>query len=370
MKNVLRCAAFTLITAIIISYALKVLSLKDTSGANEDRYSVYEELYNTDKNMIDVVFLGTSHCYNSVYPALIWQEFGIASFDMAISAQSKNSTVHALKEVLKTQSPKVVFVEMFGLTDDDPEEEGNFYRNNVTMRLSKNMVELVKEEKPDDFYDCITKWPIVHTRYRELSKDDFNKKGLNTFGRGGDMRMGEPGGFINFEKALSKDIEPLSDSNKEWIDRMYKISREEGFELVFFLAPYSLFDDGKKISNGAREYAESLGIKYIDMTEKSVLDEMGYDPTVDLMNDYHHNTMHGAIKVSRYLGNFVSHNYEVEDKRGNKDYAQWDKDYKQLKHLYTYYAIEDIEDDEAYLYAVPYEYYEKYRLYGSSFTRR
>ena len=87
MKNVLRCVAFTLITAIIISYTLNVLSLKDTSGGENEYYSAYRQLYNTEKNMADVVFLGTSHCYNAIYPAVLWQEYGMAPLDMSVSAQ-------------------------------------------------------------------------------------------------------------------------------------------------------------------------------------------------------------------------------------------------------------------------------------------
>jgi hypothetical protein len=349
MKNVLRCVAFTVITAIIISYVLNVLSLKDTSGGETEYYSAYRQLYNTDKNMVDVVFLGTSHCYNAIYPAVLWNEYGIAAFDMSVSAQSKRSTYHSLKEVLKTQSPKVVFVEMYGLMNDEYHGEGNIYRNYVTMRSSKNLYDLLKEENEENKVAALTKWPIVHTRYRELSKYDFEKKPFDEFGRGAEMRMGDIGGFVNHDYATNKAVEEVSVTNKKWIDDLYALSKEKGFELVLFMAPYSVFEREKAISNGAYEYATSLGIRYIDMNCDEIFDEMGYDPATDMMNDFHHNDMYGAVKISNYFGRLIKSDYNVADNRGNSDYRQWDLDYEQFLHLFNEYEMTQELSDTEYL---------------------
>ncbi len=347
MKNVVRCVAFTVITAIIISYALNVLSLKDTSGGENEYYSAYRQLYNTDKNMADVVFVGTSHCYNAIYPAVLWHEYGIAAFDMSVSAQSKRSSYHALKEVLKTQSPKVVFVEMYGLMNDEYHGEGNVYRNYITMRSSANLYELLKEENTDDVIACLTKWPIVHTRYRELSRYDFEDKPFDVFGRGAEMRMGEIGGFVNPDYASNTAVEEISVTNKEWIDDLYELSKEKGFELVLFIAPYSVFEREKAISNGASEYADSLGIRYIDMNCDEIFDEMNYDPATDMMNDFHHNDMYGAVKISNYLGSLIKNDYDVADHREDPAYWQWDKDYVQFVHMFNEYNLtKDLSDSE------------------------
>ena len=334
MKNVIKCVAFTIILISVIGLTFKVLNLKDTSGGNDKNYSAYDELYRSPRNSIDVVFVGSSHCYNSIYPAVIWHEHGIASFDMAVSRQSRNESVGALREVLKTQKPRVVAVEMYGLMDGE-EEEGNLYRNFVNMRRSVNMIRTLNGENQgsDAFKNIFFKWPIVHTRYRELGRYDFYGSPAASVGRGEDMRMGETGGDINYGNINSTESEPISEENKAWIDELYALSKSEGFELMFFLSPYFVFDNERLIINGAKEYAAGLGIPFVDYNTTEVLDEIKIDPATDMMNDFHHINMYGATKASLYMGKYLSEHYDIPDRRGNGKYSAWDGDYKRFVHL-------------------------------------
>ena len=67
--------------------------------------------------------------YTSIYPAILWQDQGIAAFDMSVSEQDKNCSYYCLKELLKTQTPSVVCVEMYGLMFDSHSRKGDEYRN-------------------------------------------------------------------------------------------------------------------------------------------------------------------------------------------------------------------------------------------------
>ncbi len=351
MKNVIKCTAFAIILISVIGLTLKVLNLKDTSGGNDNNYSAYDELYKSPRNSIDVVFVGSSHCYNSIYPAVIWHEHGIASFDMAVSRQSRNESLGALREVLKTQKPRVVAIEMYGLMDADEEEEGNLYRNFVTMRRSGNMLKTLKGENqsPDAVKDNFLKWPIVHTRYRELGSYDFYGSPAASVGRGEDMRMGETGGDINYGNINSTESEPVSEANKAWIDELYALSKSEGFELMFFLSPYFVFDNERLIINGAKEYAGELGIPFLDYNTTEVLEEISLDPATDMMNDFHHINMYGATKASLYMGDYLSAHYDIPDNRGSARYAAWDGDYKRFVHMLEAQKLSEKAFDSEYI---------------------
>lgn len=179
---------FTLLAALMLTGVYRVIRWKDTTG---NYISSYDELYHTPKNTIDVAFLGSSHCYAGIYPAVMWEDRGVTSFDMAVSGQDKDSCYHALIELLKTQKPKVVFADLYALTFEEHAFIGNVYRNLLSMRTSSNSVQLVTSyaDKKDQ-EDFILRWPIVHTRYRELQPYDFLEYPLNDFGRGRSLRLG------------------------------------------------------------------------------------------------------------------------------------------------------------------------------------
>ena len=103
-RKVLKTIEYILFAALVIgavAILYNVLSWKDTNG---NYMSTTKQLYETDDNLIDVVFMGSSHCYCGIYPAVLWEDAGIAAFDMSTSGQDRNSTYHMLAELLKTQS--------------------------------------------------------------------------------------------------------------------------------------------------------------------------------------------------------------------------------------------------------------------------
>lgn len=345
LKSAVRGIAFLCLTVFLIATCYHVLSWKDTLG---DYISSTTQLYSTEDNKMDVLFLGSSHCYCSVAPALIWNETGIASFNMTTSGQDKNSTVHYLKEALKTQSPEVVFVELWGLTFDEHMVEGNIHRNMMGMPLSENSIELindyVKDETMNEAYKL--RWPIVHTRYKELDKYDFIQYDFSEYGRGVDFNYnstlaGRPDGAIATEISV-----PLSMTNEAWIKELHAISKEEGFDLVFFMAPAAIGVEEQCQVNAVKEYAEENGLGFIDFHQH--LDEIGIDYATDFIDNWHLNG-YGAEKVSSYLSNYLVENYDLKDHRGDAGYEQWDKSYERYVQVKNTYLLQNSVFFEQYI---------------------
>lgn len=344
-KNIIKCLSFACLALLAIGVCYRVLAWKDTSGAY---VSVTEQLYNTDKNLIDVAFVGSSHVYTSIYPAYLWEEYGISAFDMSLSEQDKYCSYYCLKELLKTQRPRVVCLEMYGLMFEDHRAIGDEYRNMLAIKPSLNAYELAKNGyATQDEMDYLLRWPIVHTRYKELDKYDFENNEINKYSRGAVMGWGlRQAGYMNPEIIEIQEAEPLSNENKSWLDSFIDLSDEYGFDLVFFLAPDFQSVEQKKISNGAREYAQENGIDYLDFTELAAM--IGFDPETD-MGDLIHCNANGAYKVTSYFGNYLKENYIIEDHRGDKKYHQWDEDYKLLEQIVQENNLYEAAEDDFYL---------------------
>lgn len=322
MKNITKIVGFICLLFFVLTGVYGVLSWKDTSGAY---ISNTEQLNNTGKNKIDVVFAGSSHVYSGIYPAILWNDYNIAAFDLSISEQDKNATYYSLKQLLKKQTPEVVCVEMYGLMFDKHGKEGDLYRNILSISPSLDAYNMIKASvSKEETMSFLLRWPIVHTRYREIGKKDFVKNKLNFYSRGSVIEDGIESGNVYEETLTISECVDISEENKAWIDELYELSVKEGFELVFFMTPYQETADERYIENGARAYAERLGIKYIDF--KELMGELNFIPEEDMGDVWHCNTQ-GAAKISKYFGKYLLDNFNISTHKGENGYEQWENDY-------------------------------------------
>lgn len=328
MKKWIRVIVFLVILLLLVGRTYQILSWKDTTG---DYLSVTQQLYATPKDHIDVVFAGSSHCYCGINPSVLWEEYGISAFDMAVSGQDKDSTYHGLVEVFKTQSPKVVCVDAWGLFFEEHEDQGNVYRNMLALRTSGNSVELVQDyvpkEERGDFY---LRWPIVHTRYAELTEYDFVQYEPSIYGRGF---------FPNYNVAVveepiatfsCKEVIPLSERNKAWIDDLNALAKEHDATLMMVNAPMYMTEEGQALLNGAQEYLEEQGIVFFDFNRLGKKIKLDYKR--DFADALHLNS-YGARKMTGYLGEYLSENFILKDHRSDPSYSLWNECSAYLQHM-------------------------------------
>lgn len=328
----------------IIYLAYGILSWKDTCG---DYNSSTIQLYNTEDNLIDVFFLGSSHCYCSVYPSYIWEKKGIAAFDMAVSGQNKVSTYHYLIEALKTQKPKVVCVELFGLTSEEYGIEGNLYRNMLSMKTSANSVSHLQDYFGDEnFREYLLKWPIIHSRYAELGKNDFVENNLSKFGRGEDFEFVTTEDYVWLGASEEDTVSELGESNLQWLDKLYELANEADFKLILFVAPYMHSVEEQQLFNAAEKYIADKDIVFLDLGRLS--EELSINVESDFCDQSHLNAF-GAKKVSEFFAEYLSKNYDLADHRGDEAYFQWELDKKYFEHAKAAYELKQIDNASEYI---------------------
>lgn len=345
IKSAVRGIAFLTLVFFLIVRCYEVLSWKDTLG---DYISSTTQLYETEDDRMDVLFMGSSHAYCSVVPAVIWNESGIASFNMTTSGQDKDSTVHYLIEALKTQSPEVVFVELWGLTFDEHAIEGNIHRNMMGMPLSENSIALIDDYVEDETMNSAYKlrWPVIHTRYKELEKYDFIQYDFSEYGRGVDLTYTAVQAGYPEDAIATEEVIPLSKKNKAWLEELHNLSVQEGFDLVFFMAPAAITVEEQCEINAVRDYAEANGHGFIDFHK--LIEELDINYYTDFIDNWHLNG-YGAEKVSAYIANYLVANYDLEDHRGDKAYYQWDKSYERYKQVKDTYVLKNSFYFESYI---------------------
>ena len=317
IKRISKVIIFCVILVLFLNYIYKILSWKDTAGAY---YSSMNSFYDLEEDLVDVLFLGSSHCYCSVTNALLWDEHGIGSFNLAISGQDLASSYYCMVEALKTQNPEVICVEMYGTTFHGYLVEGNLYRNTLPYRMSVNAYNVVKnivsEEKQKDI---LLRWPIIHTRYAELQKEDFVESRVPYIGYQPEFRVGyvEELNPYNGEEAL-----PIEAEEEKWLRKIIALAEEADIQLCFFVAPYVLNENLHKNYNYVEQIAKENDVPFINMADMQ--EELGLDLSQDFI-DWAHTNYYGAAKVTGFLGRFLKSNYDLPDRRGDERYALWDE---------------------------------------------
>ncbi len=347
MKRFIQIIIFLLLAFFCLIRTYDVLCWKDT---NVSFQSCVLQLDETPDNTVDVAFVGSSHVYTGIYPAYLWSDYGISAFDMAICAMDRDSAYYSIKHLFKTQSPKVVFVDLYALTYETHEYPDNILRNYLSFPISKDTYPALKTYAAKDptvsenMLDYLTRWPIFHTRYRELERRDF----VND-----EYALAARGEYLNWAANAVTPLEPDpfepelgNEDQLEWMKKLKAICEENGAQLVLMALPFQTDYDDQHLVDYASVFAEENGIPFFDFNRK--IDEVGLDYSTDFYDDSHMNA-YGAKKTCAYFGTYLKENYTLEDHRGDPRYAIWEEDLRYYRHRMDGDELDTIQDLDGFL---------------------
>lgn len=339
-KKVIKVVVFFIILGLFLNRVYSILSWKDTSG---EYYSSMESLYGLDKDVVDVLFLGSSRCYCSINNSVLWEEQGISSFSLAISGQDLASSYYCLVEALKTQTPEVVCLELYGATFHGYLVESNMYRNTLSFRLSENAVNAVTDIAEDRKEELLLKWPIVHTRYAELQKKDFDKDRPVYLGYHAEFNTTAVEPLCSY---YGNERLAIAGEEETWIRKIIALAEENDIQLVFFAAPVVSSEEDQKMLNYVAAIGEEHSIPLINMPRMQ--EELQLNVDSDFIN-WSHTNYYGAQKVSAYMGRFLKEHYSLPDRRGDESYSLWCEDAKVRQHEYRNQMLKQTYDIREYL---------------------
>lgn len=329
-KAIFKSSIFFIILVFMVSTLNSVFIVK--SG---QRDKLIQGLYDNTGDAFDVVLLGSSHMNSSINPNLLWNQYGITSFNYGTGGQPIDVTYYLLKEILKTHDNPIVVVDLYylGLTDEFGQE--GYIRNVLdNMKFSKNKIEAImnctpKEEWAGYFLPMLK----YHDRWKELTEDDFKNDPSSSYyakGFGAEIEMY---GKDNMTKDLSTEVGEIPPKSEEYLYKIINLSKEKGFKLVFINAPYDYtsttdlkewYKEPDKMFNKAAEIAKENNIPFVNYCNR--LGEIGFDFKSDMYNIGHENIF-GSNKVTEEFGKFLKKNYELVDHRNDMKYESWNSDY-------------------------------------------
>lgn len=275
--------------------------------------STWETYLQEPKDSIDVMFFGSSLVYCDIVPGVIWEESGIASYLMAGPEQTIPLTYSYIKEACRTQSPKVIAIELTGMFYP---RYNNYTKVNVSyMPWSVNRLEATfRASEPELRAGLLFPLLDYHSRWREVTPGELMKH----------LRPDVDiwAGYTFLDRSMPDISDRFQDysagsgdyaRNLEYLHRIHDFCQEQGIQLLLYLTPAKSKLLPETLSQLEADVSGLAGVTFVDFN--GCIDTLGIDDAVDWYDPIHFNCR-GAVKFSRYLAGYLERELELPPTAG------------------------------------------------------
>lgn len=302
----------------------------------------------------DVLMIGDCEVYENIDPIYLWRRYGITSYIRGNAEQLAWHSYYMLEDALRYETPKAVIYNVQALTCKEPHKEEYNRMALDGMRWSESKIHAIQASRCGGEHMMEYIFPLLryHSRILDLSTDDLRyfRKRKKVTHNGYYMRVdvlpvsesdvADPSWLFGEEEKEEEiedpwaeiegadeeaDVpeereqgEPFGVLPMEYMERIRKLCEVHDIQLILMKAPSlaPIWYDSDE--NQVQEYAREHRLPYINFYEH--LEETGIDYETDTYDGGLHMNRSGADKLSEYLGNMLSKQYGIPDRRGESEY--------------------------------------------------
>ena len=295
----------------------------------------YTDFFESETNF-DVIFLGTSHTWNSVLPMELWQGYGISSYNWGYSNCTPAESYYIFKDIVKYTDPKVVVIDMFGLMEyqegngkyrQDRIEQQHVQFDEIPFSLNKLQAALDVFDNYEHRLDYVFNLMMYHNRWDELDERDFNVKISPE--KGSSMLTGL--GWAQYYSIGEYEKRELDSVNYDYFIEFMNFCNSENIPVLCVYLPFPASENNQRAANSIADAIDVyLLADYVNMLNLNIVDF-----STDMYADNNHLNFTGACKVTDWLGEYLTEHYELDDYSQNE---YWIKDHVE----YVEYKAENI----------------------------
>ena len=343
MKNLLKAilAAALGLSMLAAASAFMLPTMNQARNHAEYAPSIYysDSLNRLPKQSLDALFIGSSQIFASFSPMEMWRDQGIAAYCCTSVGQPAAASYYYLRYYLRSQSPRVVAVDVRGLYKDMAEESyaDQAYNRSAVDRLpfSREKIELAREmwkrqNYGESFYSYLLPILRFHARWKELQETDLILRENYDYARGFDMAYGldtlfpmTDEDFPVLTEAPTEECRERDEDAAQWYQKMAELCAERGVRLLLIKTPCTQWTLESR--NTLYALAEECGVEALDFNDPELWTQLGFDYETDMVDHLHLN-YRGAKKFSVWFGDYLQRKYGLPDHRGEESYAFWDSD--------------------------------------------
>ncbi len=289
----------------------------------KDYGSTWEQYLQEEQESIDILVFGSSVAYCDVIPAIFWEETGATCYVMAGPEQTIPLTYFYIKEAMKTQSPKVIFLELTGMFYN---QYGDFTKVNVGyMPWSDNrLAATFLAAEPEERIGLLFPLYIYHSRWMQISlkeiKDHLQPQ-RDIFA-----------GYTYLEETADRPL-PLQErpfsaqtdtyqKNLEYLGKIEKYCKEKDCKIVAYVAPAKSQIPEEALKTLAWDVGKLQNIIFLNCYPEQ--NAMGIEDSQDWYDSLHFN-VYGAEKFTRFLAQYAKEQQLIPKVSQSKDTRLWEE---------------------------------------------
>lgn len=312
---------------LIIAVLLIAAYLTSSQLLSQNNYAQYRyESFWNDPDQYDVWFMGSSHSYYSVYPMKLYESCGITSYDIATPSSTLPMTYWTLMNALEAGTPEVVFVDVYHIDMEETlvSDLKKIHNSFDAMPLTATKINAIRDLVSDSDLRRELYFPAFRRngKYESLTRADLPERFK-----------------LNKGAKLDTDIDPVKpkQSSEElhdgttgtlYLKKIINECESRNIDLVITAFPFNGDDIKLHGLNTGISIAEDYGVPTLDMSYCTDLIDYRYEFSQDGHLNYS-----GSVKMTEFIGDYLTENYELEDHRKTDDSIRkkWNQDLVRYK---------------------------------------
>lgn len=340
----LRLLCFVLLAVLTLGYANYVLTPKHDYGI-----CAMANLYRQPDDSIDVLAVGTSLLYAGVNTNILWDEYGIAAYDLCSAEQPFWISYYVIREALKTQHPQVILLDAKpAIYTQDYSRRGRTILSTFGIRGLDNRIGAILAcvEKPRDALSYMLGLPEVHNNYAAVTGADFRLPPDNG-GRGASWK-----GYIESD-GVERHQRPsltwnnmcrnMNEREEEYARKIFELAQQEGIPLWLIGMPNPDYAHDHMYYNTLWSIAAEYGIPGVNYNDPSLRFGLRYSSD---FADWQHLNVKGSVTFSKKLGADLRTGLNIPDRRGDARYASYNACAQTWFEKYPFFESSGVEGNE------------------------
>jgi len=324
----LEACAFTLLLGALVLGVSGLVERKQS----RDLFGGFLE----EPELCDVLFFGDSQFMNAMLPLDMWEDTGVAGYNLACYGSVMPTTYWTLVNALDYAQPKLAVISVGGMNETHKvtNYSGDLHTALDFWPMSANKARMIDDllDDPDDpdytdiegyryrdlrseFYFTLGKY---HSRWSELTKADFEPRPAHS--RGGETLVGVYP-IWEYELVDENDYAEEGGYSYQYLRMAVEECQRRGIEVLLIHPAAPQYINAQRHANTVRSIAQEYGVGFVDVT---YLDSI-VDYAVDCFDADPHLNVSGSLKMTDFIGSYIREAYGLADHRGEARYAHWDK---------------------------------------------
>ena len=220
-------------------------------------YQKTADFFSQEENF-DVLFFGSSHTIDGIFPMELWKDYGIVSYNLGNYSERIATTYYNMLLALEQSNPQLIvidacFIENMEKIREDKKEHLYNMLDSYPISYTKYIAikDLFNNENVlDNEINFLFNFSLYHSRWNELTEEDFRleknkEKGAETM-----INVSVPNKTSNFN-----DINVYNKKetvNMEYLRKIINYCQENEIEILITYLPYPATDE----DIGASKYVQ------------------------------------------------------------------------------------------------------------------